>query len=205
VTIREVIDNRDFYTGKVSELNRYLCFATIGVVWALSGNKIEQLSRPLILISAIVFVALVVDFSQYLYLAAFWSINIIRLEWDTKKEPPPQEKEIAAPGKTEGDDVVHHPAWMIPAHFIMIAKLVISGVAYALMLSHLTHELDKRHDPASKPAITQPQTMAPQAPMPPVTNPAERPDAADGVNGDAGVGNREGPGSRDLTKDGGRQ
>ena len=80
VTLDEMRERYYFYSGKVSDVARQLCFAGIAVVWLVSGNADASshtsitLSRSLLVALALFLVSLALDGLQYAYGALIWGV-----------------------------------------------------------------------------------------------------------------------------------
>ena len=73
LTLKEAREHYYFNSGKLSDVNRQLCFAAIGIIWIFSGSTSslvlpDQLILPLLLIS----LSLAFDYLHYLSGAVVW-------------------------------------------------------------------------------------------------------------------------------------
>lgn len=82
-------EEAQFFTSKVSDLNRYLGFVGIAVVWIFKTEVDGKIIIPYELFMPLVLfvISLVVDFLQYIYGATVWTIFFRYHENQKKKNP----------------------------------------------------------------------------------------------------------------------
>lgn len=69
-------EEAQYFTGKLSDINRYLAFAGIAVIWIFKQEEHGSYNIPneLIIPLLLFIIALVLDFMQYIYGATTWTI-----------------------------------------------------------------------------------------------------------------------------------
>jgi hypothetical protein len=121
-TVREAYQD---FSGKASEIARYMGYAGLAVIWIFTTELPANRGRvPTTLIPAAIAIVLglALDFLQYAYGAAIWG-------WYGRK------KEIA---RTPPNKEFEAPAWYNwPTDILFWSKLVVMAVAYAFILAFL--------------------------------------------------------------------
>lgn len=91
-------EEAQYFTGKLSDINRYLAFAGIAVIWIFKQeiqgdyNIPNELFIPLLLF----IVSLVLDFFQYIYGATIWTL-FFRYHEKKKSKESEYKDDIKAP------------------------------------------------------------------------------------------------------------
>ena len=121
-----------FYSGKISDVARQICFAGIAVVWLVSGNADASshtsisLSRLLLIALVLLLVSLGLDGLQYAYGALIWgALARWRERHDADSEKPV------------------HRAVNWPTLVFFWTKLVSLAVAYVVLGSDLLAKIAK--------------------------------------------------------------
>jgi hypothetical protein len=125
-------DKAHTFTRQLSELNRYLAFAGIAIIWIfktdIAGNISipEQLFSPLV----ILVLALFLDFLQYVYSATVWTL-FFRYHENNKQKNPEEEKY-----KT---DDVKAPKILPNLSYILFfyPKVILNIIGYILIISYM--------------------------------------------------------------------
>jgi hypothetical protein len=83
------------HSGKVSDNVRSLCLSAVAIIWVFKQDAVGATNLPTPLYWALlwVFVALALDFAQYLYASSAWGI-FVRLK---ERQHVADEQEITAP------------------------------------------------------------------------------------------------------------
>lgn len=83
------------HSGKVSDNVRSLCLSAVAIIWVFKQDAAEATNLPAPLYWALlwVFVALALDFAQYLYASSAWGV-FVRIK---EKQNITDDQEIVAP------------------------------------------------------------------------------------------------------------
>jgi hypothetical protein len=126
--LKDVRDAYYTYTGKASDILRYLGLAGIGIVWVFKSQIGDKFSLPkgLIIPTILMVVGLILDVLQYITGSIIWGAYNRHKEKQNTKE----NEEFLAPRKLN---------W--PTNFLFWAKFVSITLAYCLVLSFLKNLL----------------------------------------------------------------
>lgn len=120
----------DYYafTGKLSDINRQIAFAGIGLIWIFKDNSDSKIliNEELILPAMLIVIGLAFDMLQYIYQSLTWSIFYTYYKRKGKSE----DKKIKSP------EYLNYPAW-----FFFIVKIVLIILAYILIFTFLSKNL----------------------------------------------------------------
>lgn len=115
-------------SGKLSDINRQLCFAGFGIIWLynMSGDGI-QIPKNLFLPGLLLIISLVLDVLQYVYTSLCWHIY-----YDKHTSPEKDEEEI--PFKEPR--LINVPSWslfwakvgVMLSGYVFIGKFLISKI-----------------------------------------------------------------------------
>jgi hypothetical protein len=65
-TVRQTIEEYQYFSGRASETARFLAVAGLGFVWVLSGGTLKGLRWDLLLVALLLLAALIADAAHYL-------------------------------------------------------------------------------------------------------------------------------------------
>jgi len=129
-------ESKDKYTTKLSDVNRYLCFAGIGIIWIFKtemGGK-YMIPHDLLLPLFLFVLSLVLDFGQYFYSAFVWTIFFKYHEKQKSKHPDKK--------KYRDDDIRAPNILPILSYIIFFfPKVIINVIGYAYLFKYLLHSL----------------------------------------------------------------
>lgn len=122
VSVEQGFKDRDYFSGKVSEIARQLGFAGIGVIWVFKVGTGENQAVPITLVPAalLLVLGLSFDFIHYLTATTLWHIL-------TKRAQQAGRGDFVAP------PWINTPAWLL-----FIAKTTAIGSAYVYLIVYLT-------------------------------------------------------------------
>ena len=118
----------DFYTQSISEQSRKLAFAAAAICWFFRGGEGTEVTFPVFIITALLFIVLFFtsDLSQYLS-------NAIKLErWTYKQEARIEAKE--GRHAKEDDEMINPPSLYRLGDFFFYAKLVCLFLAFLFLI-----------------------------------------------------------------------
>jgi hypothetical protein len=120
------------FTSKLSDVNRYLSFAGIGVIWIFKSDveKIISIPTELILPLILFVVSLGFDFFQYIYSAIELTL-FFRYHEKRKKIDP--NKKIYKKDEIEANPILS----FLPFYCFFIPKVIINIIGYILLLIYL--------------------------------------------------------------------
>jgi hypothetical protein len=135
VNLQDARENYYFYTGKASDLARYLGFAGLGLIWIFATELTDQQRIPTSLVPAAIFIVigLALDLLQYLVAGASWGI------FQRVKER--QLTQARVNGEAIEEDF-EAPDWINwPTIFFYWSKMVAMATAYFYILTFLVRRL----------------------------------------------------------------
>lgn len=92
-------------SGKLSDINRQLCFAGFAIIWLYNMSDGEiKIPRELYFPGVLLIVSLVIDVLQYVYTTVSWHLYYERHTSSDKKE---EEENISEP------KYINTPAWIL--------------------------------------------------------------------------------------------
>lgn len=117
----------DFFTGKLSDITRYLAFSGIAVVWIFRSQDLNNLiPEDLEPVLFWLVLALIFDIVQYLYGSLVWSIYIRKHEYL----------------KTKNDKQIEpHIMWKLITFIPFLAKVYALIHGYLILLCFLYNRL----------------------------------------------------------------
>jgi hypothetical protein len=129
-------ESKNKNTTKLSDVNRYLGFAGIGIIWIFKTEVGKQYGIPQDLFTPLfLFVlSLALDFGQYLYLATVWTIFFKYHECQKKKHPD---------NKKYIDDDIKAPEILPNLSYIIFffPKVIINVIGYIYLFKYLLPSL----------------------------------------------------------------
>jgi len=122
--LKDARDAYDFYTGKTSDIIRYLGLAGIGIIWIFRVEGTDKISLPQNLLFPIVLliIGLGFDLLQYLTASVVWGAYHRHKEKSDTKE----DEEFKAPRQIN---------WLTDTFFVL--KIIPIVWAYVLILRYL--------------------------------------------------------------------
>ncbi|HBS88062.1 MAG: hypothetical protein A2W91_09890 [Bacteroidetes bacterium GWF2_38_335] len=125
-----------YFTGKLSDINRYLAFVGIGIIWIfrtdLNGVKVfpEEyiIQRELILPLGLFIISLLLDFIQYTYSSVVWSI-FYRIH-EKRKRKNPDDYLI---------DDIKAPSYLSNISYICFfyPKIIVNFIGYVYLMGYI--------------------------------------------------------------------
>lgn len=125
-------EEAQYFTEKLSEINRYLSFAGIAIIWIFKNESSGQFDIPNELILPLVFLtgSLILDFLQYIYGATVWTIFFRHHE--NKKKNNPELK------KYKDDDIKAPKALANISYFgLFYPKVIVNLIGYIILIMYL--------------------------------------------------------------------
>jgi hypothetical protein len=120
------------FTSKLSEVNRYLCFAGIGIIWIFKYEIEKEYNIPHDLLLPLILFALSLgfDFLQYLYSAVVWTCFF---KYHEKQKWLHPDKDMY-----KKDDIKVRP--IIPGisfYCLFLPKVILNIIGYIYLLTFL--------------------------------------------------------------------
>lgn len=121
VSVEQGYKDRDYYSGKVSEIARQLGFAGIAIVWVFKVGEGTLQAVPIQLVppALLLVLGLAFDLIHYLTATALWQVL-------TSRAHKAGREEFVAPSW------INTPAWLL-----FIAKIIFIGSAYLYLIMYL--------------------------------------------------------------------
>jgi len=128
--LQEYRDAHYSNTGRVSENVRTLAISAIGVIWIFktqSSDGTYEVPGALFHSVLFVFVAMLLDFMQYIYGSIAWGVFFRR-------------KEIE--GVKEGDELYASPTINLPTYIFFYGKVIVICFAYFFIIKFLIESIN---------------------------------------------------------------
>lgn len=135
--LKKYKEEAQYFTGKLSDINRYLSFAGIAIIWIFEKESQGEYDIPDELIVPLAFfvISLILDFIQYIYGATVWSI-FFRYHEKRKEKHPEDEK-------YKKDDVKAPKFLSNISYFgLFYPKVIINFIGYIYIINYLCNALN---------------------------------------------------------------
>jgi len=125
-------EEAQYFTQKLSEINRYLSFTGIAIIWIFKKESDGQFNIPDELILPLIFLtgSLIFDFFQYIYSAIIWT-DFFKKHEKKKRKNPEDDKYII-------DDIKAPKILANSSYFCFFyPKIILNLIGYSMLIYYL--------------------------------------------------------------------
>lgn len=145
-SLQEYRESHYMNTGKVSDNVRMLSISAIGIIWIFkvqNGDGGYQIPEPLYLPVLWVFIAMALDFAQYLYGSIAWFLFFRGKEKEIQKrrdQLKAENKEVTKEDREKSEKEILAPEEInYPSYTLFFGKVIAIGCAYYYLITFLAH------------------------------------------------------------------